>query len=389
MLSYICFENKIGENDSVHLHDTAVGSIEFLLIWISEFPLYVPLEDIIELRSFAAACLALLVEKQHTASSSSSDVRHAVLILLVDKTRVLLEQSTDAAKAAQLRGSYAPRLPVNRSIQLRRETAAEKAAAEKAAAETLGTLTGVSTKTSNINSMQSQKFEVFGVSLDMDEDDFSQSSVDTTPSATDEALSDVAAVQHKPQSLRHFLSVLPVGFQFLSNSKLVYHALFSLDVGEVARQWTVVDQNLFASIGLSEFSNKSWSDPRYLARGVGIRRFIDRFNAMSGWVTTSVLMANTNTSAKIEIALGAKKGIPLEVLQSFDESNRNDEEAGSAVDRALLFCWMIDLAICFDKLNNFNGMDMTSMICYSCSYVLTSTHRSPYRFSLPLQELWR
>ena len=74
------------------------------------------------------------------------------------------------------------------------------------------------------------------------------------------------------------LSFLPPTFSFHGDPKGLYYDLFAMNVYEIARQWTLVDQKLFASIPLTSFMNKKWSNPRHTNESALIRKFIDRFN---------------------------------------------------------------------------------------------------------------
>jgi hypothetical protein len=78
---------------------------------------------------------------------------------------------------------------------------------------------------------------------------------------------------------------LSCGVQLITQSL----QLWELDSLEIARQWTLIDAGLFCSIPMWEFLGKAWSRPRHMRLAPVLRHFIDRFNAVSEWVTSSVL----------------------------------------------------------------------------------------------------
>jgi hypothetical protein len=78
------------------------------------------------------------------------------------------------------------------------------------------------------------------------------------------------------------------------------------DLLETARQWTIIDADLFQSIPFSSFQISSipagntcedlqprgvalWTLPRISDGAPELRRFIDHFNAESLWATAEVL----------------------------------------------------------------------------------------------------
>lgn len=97
-------------------------------------------------------------------------------------------------------------------------------------------------------------------------------------------------------SLRPITRV-PPGISLLQNpTELKLEAIDSL---ELARQWTLIDHALFCSIPLYSLlgngdRSDSYTAPRFRQLKVGqVRRFIDRFNATSMWVTRTILQCNT------------------------------------------------------------------------------------------------
>lgn len=74
-------------------------------------------------------------------------------------------------------------------------------------------------------------------------------------------------------------------------------SIWSFDVTEIARQWTLIDHALFVAIPLVGLLTPTWTLPRFRAPegGAAVRRFIDRFNAESTWATQSVLEGESAT----------------------------------------------------------------------------------------------
>ena len=103
--------------------------------------------------------------------------------------------------------------------------------------------------------------------------------------------------------------------------------VWDFHVQELARQWTLLDHQLLCSIPLSSFLSSSskvplWTLPRDQAnrRAPVIRKCIDTFNAMTLWVTASVLSGSTPAS------------------------------------RAVTYGVLVDLAAYFKLLKNYNGL---------------------------------
>jgi hypothetical protein len=73
--------------------------------------------------------------------------------------------------------------------------------------------------------------------------------------------------------------------------------LWSFDVVETARQWTLMDHRLYCKIVLFELIAPdgdgnlqcNWEVPRYIAGATGVQDFVDRFDAEARWVSYSVL----------------------------------------------------------------------------------------------------
>ena len=83
---------------------------------------------------------------------------------------------------------------------------------------------------------------------------------------------------------------VPKGFDLKGRDKV---AFWSLDSLELARQWTLADHKLFQNIPPHNLLNCSWADARHSLAAPNIRRFIDRFNCVSVWASSSILTGKT------------------------------------------------------------------------------------------------
>jgi hypothetical protein len=127
--------------------------------------------------------------------------------------------------------------------------------------------------------------------------------------------------------------------------------ILSLDIIELARQWTLVDHELFQSISLSDILVNSFSSSSAIAssfyendkifeniKGTGFRKLVDRFNASSLYITQAVLTGN------------------------------------SIEERAKTLSFFISLANEFHKLGNFHGlMVILTALQQGCISRMTAT----------------
>lgn len=65
--------------------------------------------------------------------------------------------------------------------------------------------------------------------------------------------------------------------------------LWSFELVEIARQWTLIDHAMFCSIPLHSLIMTAWQDPRHALSSIPYKKFSDRFNALSLWGTTCIL----------------------------------------------------------------------------------------------------
>lgn len=70
-------------------------------------------------------------------------------------------------------------------------------------------------------------------------------------------------------------------------------SIWDFETLEIARQMTLIDHALFCDIPLHSLLFPRWSEPRHCRSSPELRKFIDRFNAISLWSTTSVLRENS------------------------------------------------------------------------------------------------
>jgi hypothetical protein len=113
-------------------------------------------------------------------------------------------------------------------------------------------------------------------------------------------------------------SRIPIGFQLLQDPSFL--SIWDFDSLEIARQWTLLDHDLFLQIPLHSLSLCQWTEPRYHMKAVEVRKFIDHFNSQSCWITQSILKET------------------------------------SSQRRAGIISKYIDIAANMDALHNFNGV---------------------------------
>ena len=93
-----------------------------------------------------------------------------------------------------------------------------------------------------------------------------------------------------------------------------------IDPLELARQWTLTEHCMFQAIPANSMLYVSWQEPRHKLAATPVRRFIDRFNSVSNWATSSILTGQTPQN------------------------------------RAQIFEYIVKIAHNFHLLNNFNGL---------------------------------
>lgn len=132
------------------------------------------------------------------------------------------------------------------------------------------------------------------------------------------------------------ISRIPIGRCLLDDSSTV--SIWNFDLIEIARQWTLIDHLNFCKIRLFDLSQCLWADARYNLHATEIRRFIDKFNAESSWVTESIVR----------------------------QSNSNE--------RAILYSRFVELAAVLESLHNFSGvMAILTALQQGCITRMTET----------------
>ncbi|KAJ5075568.1 ras guanine nucleotide exchange factor i-related [Anaeramoeba ignava] len=66
-------------------------------------------------------------------------------------------------------------------------------------------------------------------------------------------------------------------------------SLLDVDEEEIARQLTLVEFDIFSQIKPSELLNQAWSKPKLRHRAKNVLAMIQRFNDLSGWVSTTII----------------------------------------------------------------------------------------------------
>ena len=75
-------------------------------------------------------------------------------------------------------------------------------------------------------------------------------------------------------------------------------SLFDLDELEIARQFTILNHNVYRKIKPSELLNQAWSKEKLRHRSPNVIEMIQIFNDMSSWVRTSIVIPQRLTQRK-------------------------------------------------------------------------------------------
>lgn len=76
----------------------------------------------------------------------------------------------------------------------------------------------------------------------------------------------------------------------------------------LAQQMCLIDHSMFAAIPISELMSMGWDRLKFEHKSDRIRTFIDRFNAVSLWVTSSIALVRAPLSACAELL---PTGLPI------------------------------------------------------------------------------
>eukprot|EP01035_Chromulina_nebulosa_P031452 gene31452-41939_t len=185
-------------------------------------------------------------------------------------------------------------------------------------------------------SIQNIKLDIFGANslLDNSDDDDDDDENDNTKkpqghsvgdvSGSTTALSDMESradhtlkvllsdLRRQPQPVvADTLSLLIDPYSGRSSDECYFNLLLKIDTVEIARQWTLLDHALFCSIPICSLTHKpTYTMPRYKQQMLdffsgmpeygGLRKFIDRFNATSLWISHTILTrANIEQRVKV------------------------------------------------------------------------------------------
>jgi hypothetical protein len=93
--------------------------------------------------------------------------------------------------------------------------------------------------------------------------------------------------------------------------------LWQASMEALAAQWTYAEHALFRSIPMGEWLEFGWDNPRYQHQADACRRFVDRFNAFSLWVTAEVLAQPTSTERAAMVVRFVKLAVLLRRYNNF------------------------------------------------------------------------
>lgn len=159
-------------HDPALLENTMLGSIEFLWKLTSEYSSFTQLEQLLSIHSFSKTAALLIRDPDPLRSSIKTRNRELVSYLL----NCLEKGSVTAYRTLNMTAEYPISIPNNRSQEIALAREAREAALEMDFKQQ--TSTTKNTQSTAPGKINIPKFEVFGVSLDMSDDDdsFSKSS---------------------------------------------------------------------------------------------------------------------------------------------------------------------------------------------------------------------
>jgi len=88
------------------------------------------------------------------------------------------------------------------------------------------------------------------------------------------------------------------GIKLLSSPES--YKIWDFSILEIARQMTIIDHRLFASIPIEEFYDQAFGKPRHTHCADHIRAFIDRFDAVSTWVCYTILHTEGSSENRLK-----------------------------------------------------------------------------------------
>lgn len=305
--------------------DLAYGALEFIKIWFEHFRSFIPPSIILEI-SFL---LEEYVDYIGSIGFTRGNLKNGGIgIHCLEK----LYELHDIVKSCALRPCHRPILIKQQFLtgtwNPEEENSSQVASNKKPFKDEKKKVSTNPTTRPKTDKQSSQPvINIFGVTPDMlDDDDDASWDQPPPPLLLTSHLSQTSPIEKSNEiedgdPFKNFpVPRIPVGTSLLQDSFQV--DLFSFDLQEIARQWTLIDHESYISISLASYYNCEWSLPRheqsYLT--LPIRSFIDQFNSQSCWITESLILAP------------------------------------STEKRLLLYARFIELAGYLEKLNNFNGV---------------------------------
>lgn len=297
------------------------GGISLIMYWIACFNVYISEFEFLQLKT-ETNCMRQIMEYDVSPETRKFDYFAKCKHRLIELEKMITKISNQRLLSSMgiARSTFVPAERENRAtvVSLRQSVPVDQLASADSTScayvihnianiyVTKGEWTGLAVKKNaeQLKEFMAQapaiKLEIFGGDrlFDSDED-----SVDTKVTETSKA----AAIDAENAVLPLPLPRLTPETFLLHDPKLFSTNILQIDLIELARQWTILDHATFCQISLCTLNLRvdvHYSQPRYLQMaaaesGAGrsnksVRVFIDRFNAISAWVTHAVLSGNTS-----------------------------------------------------------------------------------------------
>jgi hypothetical protein len=315
--------------------DISIGAIRFLDIWIKHFRSFISDANVVIMKNLLEDFVSYMHQSGTISSTPTSKLELSLLELLqLVQYDCCLENMSSKSKA-EVRQRLIVGAWDNTSEVKLKESKEKKKARDLKRKE-------VSKAREKDKAMPT--IAIFGVTQDLLDDESSDE--EEPPMLGEEDSEEDEDEQPEPR--------IPLGFNLLQDPSTV--SMWVFDRVEIARQWTLLDHNLFAAIPLDGLHECQWAEPRHTAKARAVRRFIDRFNAVSSWVTESILME------------------------------------ASAERRGDLYDMFVDVAVQLEALNNFNGvMAIVTALQQGCitrmkgtlKYVSDASNKALKRLQVP------
>jgi hypothetical protein len=283
--------------------DLTYGALEFLKIWFEHFRIFIPSGNIIEM----SILLEEYVQYIQSIGFSRENLKHGGIgIHGIEKLYQLHDLVKSYALSSQLKPLVIKQTFLKGTWNNENEQISKLASNKKPFQDEKKKGAPLNNKSNSEKKSSNQPIiNVFGVTADMLDDDEDcwdlppppllltshlQSQQNTSP------LND----EDKNPEKNYPIPRIPIGMSLLQDTNQL--DLFSFDLLEIARQWTLIDHEKYLSISLASYYNCEWSLPRhqqsYLT--LPIRSFIDQFNAQSCWITESLILT-TNMEKRLQL----------------------------------------------------------------------------------------